>query len=309
MPKIPAPLFVDPLYNGAADPMIIQNRQTGVYYLFYTQRRASQEVLNSVSYCYGTKIGVAECTENGGYWYYRGALDLEFEFGQNTFWAPEIIWDEQSGLYHMYVTYIRGMHVNWKGDESIQHYTSTDLFHWTRVGKLDIGSQRIIDPCLFPLPQGGWRMWYKDDERGARTFYADSADLYHWETAGQATFDQPQEGPNVFELGGKYWLIACEWKGQGIYSSDDLTHFVRQEGKRLLSEEGTRPLDGPVGRHADVITCNGEAYIVYFVHPADEFDREAAVGHPPTVVQMAKLSVVDGKLCCDRNAAAEIDLR
>ena len=52
---------------------------------------------------------------------------------------------------------------------------------------------------------------------------------YNWKDIGQATFDGAQEGPNVFEFGGKYWLIADEWRGLAIYSSDDLTVFTRQE--------------------------------------------------------------------------------
>ena len=35
--------------------------------------------------------GAAVSDDGGEYWYYRGALDLEFEFGHNTFWAPEVI--------------------------------------------------------------------------------------------------------------------------------------------------------------------------------------------------------------------------
>ena len=54
-----APLFKDPIYNGAADPMIIQKVSDGNYYMFYTQRRATQSV-EGVSFAYGTAIGVAE---------------------------------------------------------------------------------------------------------------------------------------------------------------------------------------------------------------------------------------------------------
>lgn len=303
MSKVQAPLFIDPIYGGPADPMMIKNEQTGKYYLFYTQRRASTATSDSVAYCYGTKIGVAEADEGGAYWFYRGTLDLEFEFGENTFWAPEIVWDPASECYHMFVTYIRGIHSLWKGEASIHHYRSEDLFHWTHLGRVQIGSRRIIDPCLYPLPDGGWRMWYKDEEIGSHTCFADSRDLNMWQDRGQATFDERQEGPNVFALGGKYWLLACEWKGQGVYSSDDLTHFVRQDGARLLSEQGTRPMDGAVGRHVDVLTCKDHAYIVYFVHYHDTPTAEApsAEAHALTAVQMAELRVQSGRLVCNRN--------
>ena len=47
--KVPAPLYKDPIYDGAADPMVIQKRSDGLFYMFYTQRRANQQVEN-VSY-------------------------------------------------------------------------------------------------------------------------------------------------------------------------------------------------------------------------------------------------------------------
>lgn len=308
--KTKSPLFVDPIYNGAADPMIIKNQQDGSFYMFYTQRRATAAFEGSVSYCYGSKIGVAQSVNNGKDWFYRGALDLEFEFGENTFWAPEIIWDKESSKYHMFVTYIRGIYDTWSGESSIEHYISDDLLNWKRLGKLQIGSKRIIDPCLYQLKDGTWRMWYKDEKNGAHTFYADSNNLIDWKDVGQATYDNAQEGPNVFKFGGKYWLVACEWKGQGIYFSDDLTTFTRQDGERLLCDVSNRKMDGAVGRHVDVYTCNDRAYIVYFAHYNDTLESEAptTVEHAPTVIQIAQLHIENGKLICNRNEDFEINL-
>lgn len=308
MAIVPKPLFADPIYNGAADPMLIKNEQDGKFYMFYTQRRASAASEKSVAYCYGSKIGVAECSDGGAYWFYRGTLDLEFEFGHNTFWAPEIIWDKAGRLYHMYVSYIRGIHSEWRGSSFIVHYTSCDLFTWQFENFVDLHSEQVIDACLYPLPGGAYRMWYKENSGGAHTCYADSTDLYCWTPKGAATADNAQEGPNVFEFGGKYWMIACEWKGQGVYSSDDLTHFVRQPGKRLLSGNGSGYLDSGVGRHADVLVHNGRAFIVYFVHYHDDGSIEAAKNHAPTVIQLAELELRDGMLVCDRDKKVELEL-
>lgn len=309
MARVPAPLFRDPLYNSPADPMIIRNEQNGKFYLFYTQRRASASFAKNVAYCYGTQIGVAEAAEDGSYWFYRGALDLNFEFGLNTFWAPEIIWDPNSQLYHMYVSYIQGLHSEWKGKAYIIHYTSPDLFHWEYVGPLTFAGDRVIDPCLYRLENGTYRMWYKGESNGSHTFYADSKDLYHWEYKGPATNDYRQEGPNVFAFGGKYWMIADEWDGLGIYVSDDLTTFTRQEGERILSGNGTREQDQGVGRHADVLVYGDKAYIVYFVHYNDNGEAEDPEHHEPSVVQLAELEIIDGKLCCDRNKEFDISLK
>ena len=56
--KSPAPLFRDPVFDGAADPSAIWNHKTGEWWIFYTQRRASR-VFDNVAYCYGTAIGIA----------------------------------------------------------------------------------------------------------------------------------------------------------------------------------------------------------------------------------------------------------
>ena len=296
---IPVPLYRDPIYDGPADPMIIRNVSNGKLYMFYTQRRANQQVFD-VSYCYGTAVGVAE-SEDGNYWLYRGALDLEFEFGHNTFWAPEIVYDEETQLYHMYVSYIRGVHCHFRGKATIEHYTSKDLFYWDHCGKLEVDSGRIIDPAIAKTPEGIWRMWYKDEDQYAVTCYADSKDLYTWRYRGIAAGDCPQEGPNVFTFGGKHWLISDAWqKGLLVYSSDDMEHFIRQEGTLLL-EPGTRPFDNVRGGHADVFVWKDRAYIVYFVHP---FTGEM---HPHTMIQMAELKIKDGKLVCDRNAEFDFD--
>ena len=292
---IPAPLYRDPIYDGAADPMVIRRESDGLFYMFYTQRRANQQV-TGVSYCYGSAIGVAESSD-GVHWYYRGALDLEFEFGHNTFWAPEIIYDPDHATYHMYVSYIRGVYCEWLGKASIAHYTSKDLFYWDYCGMLEFGSSRIIDPCIYRMPDGLWRMWYKDEVRNGATCYADSRDLTNWEYRGVAAGDQPQEGPNVFVFGGKYWMICDVWDGLAVYFSEDGEHFVRQ-AENILRESGTRGDDQGRGAHADVFVWGGRAFIVYFTHPE---------GTPRTSVQMAELKIWNGQLTCDRNAAFDAD--
>ncbi len=60
----PAPLFRDPIYDGAADPTIIWNEEEQEWWIFYTQRRANQN-LQGVAYCYGTPIGIAASSDKG----------------------------------------------------------------------------------------------------------------------------------------------------------------------------------------------------------------------------------------------------
>ena len=53
-----APLFKDPIHNGAADPVVIYNEETGTHYMFYTARRADVEE-EGVMWVHGTDIGIA----------------------------------------------------------------------------------------------------------------------------------------------------------------------------------------------------------------------------------------------------------
>ena len=173
----------------------------------------------------------------------------------------------------MYVTYIRGIYTTWRGVATIEHYTSKDLFYWDHVGPLSFGS---------------------------KTCYADSSDLYSWEFRGVATSDESQEGPNVFELCGKYWLLADVGYAQAVYYSDDCEKFTRQSENILTKEGGTRTDDCDFAHHGDVYVHNGRAFIVYHTHPDKSFPER-------TPILMAELKVVDGVLTCDRNATFSVN--
>lgn len=161
--KAAAPLYRDPITDGAADPVLIWNRQEKTWWMLYTQRRANQETAD-VAYCYGNGIGIAESADNGKTWVYRGTLDLNFERGHNTFWAPDVVYHD--GKYHLFVSYIKGVRNHWGGahegpkafkyagyywmvtDEwhGMRVYKSSDLEKWEKQGLiLDKPSQRKDD--------------------------------------------------------------------------------------------------------------------------------------------------------------------
>lgn len=52
-----APLYRDPIFDGAADPVMVWNREEKSWWMLYTQRRANVET-PGVSYCYGNDIGI-----------------------------------------------------------------------------------------------------------------------------------------------------------------------------------------------------------------------------------------------------------
>ena len=76
--QAPAPLFRDPITDGAADPVLIWNRTEKNWWMLYTQRRANSETAD-VAYCYGNQIGIASSDDHGQSWVYRGTLDLDID--------------------------------------------------------------------------------------------------------------------------------------------------------------------------------------------------------------------------------------
>lgn len=291
----PAPLFRDPIYDCPTDPTVIYNRDEEQWYLFYTQRRATDPQLG-VAWVHGTKIGIAS-SKDGSKWLYRGTLNnLDFENGHNTFWAPEIVYEDSA--YHMYVSYIQGIPNDWDYPRQIIHYTSNDLWNWECVGPIDLDSDRVIDACIYKTADKQYKMWYKDESNGSLTYAAESSDLHQWRVLGPEITDCAQEGPNVFEFGGYKWLISDFWDGLAVYRSDDFKSWSRNN--TILSGNGTRDLDLGDGHHADILVHNGRVFIFYFTHPFLE-DRSNSwndeLGYKSrAVIQVAELEIVDGKL-------------
>lgn len=309
----PAPLFRDPVTDGAADPCIVYNRDAKEWWMLYTQRRANSETAD-VAYCYGNPIGIASSDDGGATWVYRGTLNLDFEPGHNTFWAPDVVWHD--GKYHMFVSYIQGVRNHWGGTPVMMHYTSDNLWDWTFQGPAVLPKEGVIDATLLQKPDGEWRMWYKWD---SKSYYADSKDLSTWTGPDTpAIADRPHEGAKAFRFKDRYWLIVDEWAGMAVHSSDDLEHWTRQEGARLLDGPSTRPDDTPSGAHGDVVVAGDRAYIFYFTHPGREAhtrDNKDANGNIPyelrrSSIQVAELEVTpDGRLVTkDRDNPVDISL-
>ncbi|MDT0316943.1 glycoside hydrolase family protein [Streptomyces millisiae] len=302
-PTAGTPLYTDPVHHAPTDPTLIE-APDGSWRMFYTQRRAGDEG-PGVRWVHGTDIGVAGSTDGGRTWDYLGVVDgLDPNPGRNTLWAPEIVHAE--GRYHMFLTYIRGVPDSWAGHpRAIRHLVSDDLVSWQDLGAVPLSSDRVIDACVHPLPAGGYRMWFKDEAHDSATWAADSPDLTAWGAAHPVIEAPPHEGPNVFELGGRYWMVTDEWRGLGVHRSTDLSGWERQG--LILDTPGRHPLDAGHGHHADVVVgydADGEevGWIFYFTHRREPAERR-------TDVQVATLRVVGDRLRCDRGEPTHLDLR
>jgi len=248
------PLYRDPPFNNPTDPVITYNAETRRWFMYYTQRRGG-----SIAMIHGTKIGIAASEDNGATWKYIGTADITYGQDQHpndyTYWAPEVIWVD--GLYHMYVTFVPGIFDDWNHPREIGHLTSKDGIKWETIGKIDLDSTKTIDPCVIQIPDGTWRMFFKDEASKTHHIicYADSPDLYHWQAKGPAVTDRNGEGPKCFHWQGKYWLMADTDKpeGQAVWSSDDCTNW--------------KPQDSTIyGSHGDVVvnSATNRAWWFYF---------------------------------------------
>jgi hypothetical protein len=300
------PLYRDPVHDGAADPVVIWNKAEQKWFMFYTNRRANVPGLKGVSWVQGTRIGIAESVD-GARWRYRGIADIDYGEGEFSYWAPDVV--EHAGLYHMFLTFVPGIHEDWGRKRDIVHLTSTDLLKWEFESKPDLTSDRVIDAAVFRLPDGAWRMWYKDEGHGSRTYVAESGDLFSWSKGKPSNAEIACEGPAVFQWKGKYWMIVDEWKGLAVFSSNDCETWVRQKDN-ILREPGTGLDDMFDGRHADVVVNNDRAYIFYFTHPGRvEEDKDLGIyATRRSSIQVAELKHEGGQLTCDRNAAVHIRL-
>jgi len=304
-----APIYRDALWQGASDPAVIRREGTPEWWMFYTQRRALLEA-PGVEWVHGSRIAVAVSTDGGASWQYRGVvdgLDPQGDTALNTHWAPEVV--RFGGRYHMYLSWIAGTPAEWAGHERhIVHFESDDLETWARVGRVDVGSDFVIDAAVARTPDGLLRMWFKDEAADSTTWSAVSDDGYDWRPEGIVIDGAPHEGPNVFAFGGSWWLIVDEWRGQGVYRSDDGVAWRRQEAL-ILADPGTHPADRQVGRHADVVVAHGEATVFYFTHP--DFDGiELAEATPlaarRTAIHAARLTIgEEGELVADRDFPAK----
>lgn len=305
----PKPLFVDSVYDGAADPVVVWNKKAKKWFMFYTNRRASATGLDGVTWVHGTRIGIASSVD-GATWKYVDTADIQYRPDSNyTHWAPEVF--ENKGLYHMYLTYVPGVFKDWNHPREIIHLTSKDLLHWQYDRTLELASHKIIDACAFPLPDGGWRLWYNNEKDKKSIYYADSKDLVTWQDKGKAVGDKGGEGPKVFRWKDHYWMIVDNWMGMSIYQSDDLTTWKRQE-KRILELPGTGKDDQAIGGHCDVLVNDGRAYVFYFTHPGRLGDKKTwkdGLETRRSVIQLGELKYENGEISCNRDEAVNIQLK
>lgn len=305
------PLYRDPTYDGAADPVVIWNRERARWWMFYTNRRANVADLSGVAWVHGTRIGVAESADGGATWKAIDPVQIELPAPvggeQPTHWAPDVI-AGPDGRYHMYLTVVPGVFEDWNHPRSIVHLESLNLVDWQYVSTLSLASDRVIDASVMRLGESHWRMWYNNERDAKSIYYADSEDLYNWVDRGKAVADQLGEGPVVFKQAGQFWMICDVWEGLAVYRSADALNWERQPSN-LLDVPGRGPDDGVNGQHPEVIVQDDAAYLFYFTHP----DRAPGLSGEHLNPRRSTLHVTEiqfdgGYLSVDRDKPVPINL-
>lgn len=302
----PKPLYTDPVNGAPTDPIIIRDRESGLWYMFYTSRRGNLKGGRGAEWVHGSPIGIAT-SEDLMHWTYLRDAEIGYAPDPDpTYWAPALVDDGQ--LYHMYLTYVPGIFSDWNHPRHIVHLTGTDLVHWTFESRLKLMSEKVIDADVARLDDGTWRMWYNDEPSGKAIAYADSPDLFNWEDHGLLEGVDRCEGPKAFRWKGSWWLICDEWKGLVVYRSDDAEHWTRQSGN-ILQTPGKGMFDDIKADHCDVVVRGDRAYIYYFTHLSFEAARaNPETGRNNTFIQVAELKLAaDGRtVTVDRDAGVSI---
>ncbi len=290
----PRPLYRDPVFDAPTDPALCFNAEQGKWFMYYTARRGTATNAPGVSWVHGSDIGIAESSDGGATWTYRGTADIRYgkdaHPNDSTYWAPEVIWAD--GAYHMFLTFVPGIFEDWNHPREIVHLTSSDGVKWDAIGPLDLKSDRVIDACVLQLPNGTWRLWYKDERKPKPLSFADSPDLKHWEPKGTAVTEFSGEGPKVFRWKNKYWLVADCWSnGMRVWSSEDCANWKLQD-------------EALFGNHGDVVVSGDRAWWFYFNGP------HAPRRSRTTAINVVELSVADGRLLPgDPDRPTYIDLK
>jgi hypothetical protein len=330
----PKPLYDDPVYHGAADPVIVYNKAVKKWWMFYTNRRASIAD-STVAWVHGTRIGIAE-SKDGRVWKYKDTANINYRPDPGyTHWAPDII--EGKDGWHMYLTYVPGTFTDWNHPRVIVHLHSTDLINWSipqlstpqpstlqpstpqpstpqpstpQPSTLPLINQKVIDASVYKVNDSLYRLWYNNEKDGKSIWYAESKDLYNWTDKGKAIAARG-EGPKTFFWQGKYFMIVDAWKGMEVYSSTDLLSWTKQK-ERILEAPGKGKDDQAIGGHCDVIVNDGKAYVYYFTHPGRRKDKPAPKGSfddNRSLIQVAELEYKDGVITCDRDKPVRLKLK
>ncbi len=243
----PAPLFRDPIYDGAADPVVIWNRPEQSWWMLYTQRRANVESAD-VAYCYGNRVGIASSRDQGQSWLCRGTLDLEdstlvCEHENSDFYLPNLAPETM-----MFADTFRNG-TPFSKDPHVVHFGGRYLMYYS------------VPPYRKPhAPVKGWGIGI-----------AESQNLIHWQRIGEVTPQADYEGKGLCAPCARVIedRVHLFYQTYGNGKRDAICHAVSRDGLQF-TRNSTNPIFSPTGAwtagraiDAEVIEFQGRT-LLYF---------------------------------------------
>lgn len=256
--ELTAPLYRDPLFDGAHDPELVWNHAEQCYWLLYLQNRyniplSDPAPLGRTSL---TDIGLASTPDGGRSWVYRGVaegLDVPAsaradglppsgtqQYGGATWWRPAVT--SVGGVYHAFWVMweaSRGMkgpdgpgaYANW----NLVHYTSNNLKSWSYNQTVRTNSF-AYDSDVFRLADGRYILFSTGQTRAVRgnPKVLQSRDLYEWTECTDAGLQvNIDEGPHAT------WNdMSIKWRGFGFINWDGSAHFGTNRPNMMRTSDG-----------------------------------------------------------------------
>ena len=265
----PAPLFRDPVYDGAADPSFVWNDKERAWWILYTNRRASApDAQDGVRWCHGTDIGIASSSDGGLTWTYRG-IAKGLEFGAGPQYLPGLPASSSTAGPITFSSLMSGASLPTGAVTVTSSITPaptsstgpmSPFCRSARTGSSTRsstpsrpadGACKACDEALAG-PGHSWAMTAEDPL---------SLDCPY---PGPVVTDKAQEGAAVFWWRGSYWMLVDRWQGC-VLRSTDLSTWTGAAGT-ILGVPGRRPTT-PISAYGEVVVQGPEAYLSTSPHP------------------------------------------
>ena len=301
-----------PVYDGAADPVVIWNPLAEKWWMFYTNRRRERAGPA------GRFLGPRHADRHRRIGRRRHDLEVRRHRGDRIagrhdrgadLVVPDVIRGDD-GQWHMFLTVVPGVFTDWNHPRNIVHYTSDDLRKWTNPRPLKLANDKVIDATVFKRPDGTWRMFYNNERDNKSIYFADSPDLNEWTDRGRAEgVGDRCEGPKVFRWRDKYWIVVDQWRAWAC-SARTTPNIGKPSGRIYCSSPGQGNEDQVQGQHADVVVNGDRAYLFYFTHPGRRGEERRPRRHRAAPqLDPSGGAEGEGRLAhCDRDRPTHVDL-
>lgn len=235
--------YYKPYVGTVADPMPFYDEREGNFKILYLQDyQQNQEGTYHPFWCLET-LDCASYASMGEVLPCGSIEEQDAALGTGC-----AVYDEASGLYHIYYTGNRYQPTATESAQVVMRATSRDFKTWTKdlafsIKGVDNGYSRkdFRDPCVFRDDDGKWRMVVAT-VRGGTNVLADyiSDDLSEWRHNGDfmtTVWNRFYECPDIFKMGDWWYLVYSD-----VYDQDRKVHYLKGRTLAGLADCGPAAL-------------------------------------------------------------------